>query len=65
MDLLPRLAGCTDGRAVVVDDLGRAIGLVSPSDISRALALADLRGAGRYPVSGADLSIFTAGSDRR
>jgi Zn-dependent protease/CBS domain-containing protein len=42
IELLPRLAGCTDGRAVVVDAADRVIGLVSPSDVSRTLALADL-----------------------
>jgi Zn-dependent protease/predicted transcriptional regulator len=35
-DLLPSLNGCADGRALVFDD-GRLAGIVSPSDISRAL----------------------------
>lgn len=41
-DLLPRLNECTDGRAlVVVDD--RLVGIVSPSDISRAVQRGSLR----------------------
>ena len=35
-DLLPGLNGCADGRALVFDD-GHLAGIVSPSDISRAL----------------------------
>jgi Zn-dependent protease len=42
-DLLPRLAGCADGRAVVLDEQGRVMAVVSPRDISRVAALADLR----------------------
>jgi Zn-dependent protease/CBS domain-containing protein len=62
--LLPRMRGCTDGRAVVVDDLGRVIGLVSPTDISRTLQLADLQSFGAYPPPrGADLT--TAGPPPR
>src|SRR5690606_28797666 len=34
-DLLSRLTDCTDGRALVVTD-DRLVGIVSPSDISRA-----------------------------
>lgn len=45
VDLLPRLAGCTDGRAVVVDDQERVVAVVSPRDISQVAALSDLRGA--------------------
>jgi Zn-dependent protease/CBS domain-containing protein len=41
--LLQRMAGCTDGRAVVVDNDGRVIGVVSPSDISRVVTMRDLR----------------------
>jgi CBS-domain-containing membrane protein len=37
-DLLPRLAGCSDGRALVVSN-GKLVGIVSPSDIARALEL--------------------------
>jgi CBS domain-containing protein len=35
-DVLPRLNGCSDGRALVFDD-GRLAGIVAPADISRAL----------------------------
>ena len=35
-DLLPRLNGCSDGRALVFDG-GRLAGIVAPADISRAL----------------------------
>lgn len=48
--LLPRLAGCTDGRAVVLDDERRVIGVISPSDVSRMAAHADLRGVGASHV---------------
>jgi Zn-dependent protease len=37
-DLLPRLAGCSDGRALVIRD-GWLVGVVSPSDITKALEL--------------------------
>jgi CBS domain-containing protein len=37
-DLLPRLSECAEGRALVVDD-GHLVGIVSPSDVSRALRL--------------------------
>ncbi|MBA9002347.1 site-2 protease family protein [Thermomonospora cellulosilytica] len=47
-DLMPRLAGCTDGRAVVVDAEDRVVGLVTPSDISRALQLGELAAADPY-----------------
>ncbi|MGY1693896.1 site-2 protease family protein [Geodermatophilus sp. SYSU D00814] len=51
LDLLGRMQGCTDGRAVVVDG-GRVVGVVSPSDVTRTLQLADLAAAGRYPPAG-------------
>ena len=51
--LLPRMHGCADGRAVVLDEQGRVIGIVSSTDISRALQLADLR-AFRVLHRGAD-----------
>ncbi|MFF3856538.1 site-2 protease family protein [Micromonospora sp. NPDC002575] len=41
-DLLPRLSECADGRALVVAD-GRLVGIVSPSDISRAVQRGSLR----------------------
>lgn len=43
LDLLPRMNGCADGRAVVRDAQGRLVGIVSPSDISRAIQTSDLR----------------------
>jgi CBS domain-containing protein len=42
-DLLPRMAGCADGRAVVTDDRNVVIGIVTASDVSRALQRAVLR----------------------
>ncbi|OBF00994.1 peptidase M50 [Mycolicibacterium elephantis] len=52
--LLPRLSGCADGRALVYDH-GRLVGIVSPSDISRAVAL---HGMGVWAGSGgSDISI--------
>ncbi len=39
--VLPRLSSCEDGRAIVVQD-GRVIGILSPTDISRMLQVADL-----------------------
>lgn len=42
-ELLPRMAGCTDGRAVVLDTAGRLIGIVSPSDVARTVQNAELR----------------------
>jgi Zn-dependent protease/CBS domain-containing protein len=56
VDLLPRLRGCADGRAVVLDAAGRVIGVVSPRDISTAMARADLRGTQPYPLLGADVN---------
>jgi Zn-dependent protease/predicted transcriptional regulator len=41
-DLLPRLGECTDGRALVVAD-GHLVGIVSPSDISRAVQRSSMR----------------------
>jgi Zn-dependent protease/CBS domain-containing protein len=41
-DLLPRLSQCADGRALVVSDQ-RLVGIVSPSDISRAVQRGSLR----------------------
>ncbi|MCV7258260.1 site-2 protease family protein [Mycobacterium shimoidei] len=55
--LLPRLKGCADGRAVVVDH-GVMVGIVSPSDISRAAAL---HGLGvQFGAGGADISETTS-----
>jgi Zn-dependent protease/predicted transcriptional regulator len=41
-DLLPRMAGCADGRTIVTDENGAVVGIVSPSDVSRAMQLASL-----------------------
>jgi CBS domain-containing protein len=55
--LMPRMADRADGRAVVVDDDGRVIGIVSPRDISRALELRDLRPFDPYQgPRGADMA---------
>jgi CBS domain-containing protein len=55
------MRGCADGRAVVVDEQGRVIGIVSSTDISRALQLADLRSFHAYPPPrGADLTTVPA-----
>ena len=57
VELLERMNGCADGRAVVVDDAGRVVGVVSASDVARSLQLADLRSFDPYPApSGADLT---------
>lgn len=50
-ELLPRMAGCADGRAVVVDAFNRVVGIVSPSDLSRAVQLRGFRGWGPYDGS--------------
>lgn len=56
-DLLPRMAGCADGRAVVVDHDRRVLGVITPSDISRTIQFADLRSTDPYPPPyGADLA---------
>ena len=41
-DLLPRLSQCADGRALVVSE-DRLVGIISPSDISRAVQRGHLR----------------------
>jgi CBS domain-containing protein len=51
VDLLQRMHGCADGRAVVLDDAGRVIGVVSPSDVARALELANLRSLDPYAAA--------------
>src|SRR5690606_33967379 len=56
-DLLPRMSGCADGRAAVLDSGDRLIGLITPSDISRTIQTIDLRIAEPYPAPrGADLA---------
>lgn len=46
VDLLPRLAGCTDGRALVLDAHGELVGILSHTDVSRAIERAGLRSPG-------------------
>lgn len=41
-DLLPQMSGCSDSRAIVVEN-GRIVGLVSPTDVMRKLEVAELR----------------------
>lgn len=42
-ELLPRLDDCADGRALVLAENSRIVGIVSPSDIAHTLSLANLR----------------------
>lgn len=46
VDLLPRLVGSDDDRAVVLDAEGRVTGIVSPRDIARVAAVSELRDGG-------------------
>ncbi len=46
-ELLQRMEASLDGRALVVDDTGNLVGIVSPSDIARYVQLAMLRSQGR------------------
>jgi Zn-dependent protease len=46
-DLLQRMQTAPDGRALVLGDGGRLVGIVSPSDISRLVQLSMLRSQGR------------------
>jgi Zn-dependent protease/predicted transcriptional regulator len=56
--LLSRMTGCADGRAVVLDPSGHLVGLLTPSDISRAIQTAGLRGNDPYPhPRGADMAV--------
>jgi Zn-dependent protease len=48
-DLVERIGPGSDGRALVLDDAGRLVGIVTPSDITRALAHASLRGPSPEP----------------
>ena len=54
-NLLPRLGSCADGRALVYD-AGALVGIVTPTDISRAVALS---GLGVSWHEGADVSSQT------
>lgn len=56
-ELLPRMSGCADGRAVVLDAGDRLIGLITPSDVSRTIQTIDLRiGTPYLAPRGADLA---------
>ena len=44
-DLLPRLSECAEGRALVLAD-GKLVGIVSPSDVNRALRWVAMQGGG-------------------
>ena len=46
-DLLQRMHTSPDGRAFVLDDTGRLVGIVSPSDIARFVQMSMLRAQGR------------------
>ncbi len=46
-NLLQRMQASPDGRAFVLDDTGRLVGIVSPSDIARFVQLSMLRSQGR------------------
>ena len=46
-DLLQRMQASPDGRAFVLDEVGRLVGIVSPSDIARLVQLAMLQSHGR------------------
>jgi CBS domain-containing protein len=52
-DVLPRLNGCSDGRALVFDD-GRLAGIVAPADIIRALEHPGLTAAAESGQGGED-----------
>ncbi len=51
LDLVTRMSGCADGRAVVIDD-GQLVGIVSPTDVARALEVAALRRGARTSLAG-------------
>lgn len=53
-DILVKLSGCPDGRALVMED-GALVGIISPTDVSRAISL---RGLGVESFAGADLTHF-------
>jgi Zn-dependent protease/CBS domain-containing protein len=55
-ELMTEMAGCADGRAVVIGPDERVIGLITPSDLSRALQIGELAGGldPRHMHRGAD-----------
>lgn len=57
-DLMKRMSGCADGRAVVLNPGGRLVGVLTPSDISRAIQTSGLHAGDPYPTPrGADLTV--------
>lgn len=64
-EMLPKMNGCADGRIVVLDSAGVVVGIVTGSDISRAVQLGDLRGLDPYPAPhGADMTAPERGVHR-
>ena len=51
-DLLQRMQTSPDGRALVLDEGGTLVGIVSPSDVSRYVQLCMLQSQGRAPRRG-------------
>ncbi len=47
VELLQRMEASPDGRAIVLDNAGRLVGIVSPSDVARYVQVAMLRSQGR------------------
>lgn len=54
-DLLGRMRGCTDGRALIFED-STLVGIVTPTDISRAVTLRGMDSS--WQRGGADLSVY-------
>ena len=51
LDLVGRISGCADGRALVIDN-GRLVGIVSPTDVARTLEMGAFRpGASTGPAA--------------
>lgn len=56
-ELLTRMSGSADGRAVVLDSDGRLLGLLTPTDISRVIQTTELQGGDpSLRARGADLT---------
>jgi CBS domain containing-hemolysin-like protein len=51
-ELLQRMQAAADGRALVIDEKGAFVGIVSPSDIARYVQLCMLQSQGRSPRRG-------------
>jgi hypothetical protein len=50
------MAGCSEGRVVVVDDSNLVVGIVSPSDVVRSVQVSGFRGWAPYGGVGSDLA---------